>query len=175
MQESVIQHSYMNIFCSSSVNTIRLCLYRSVKNEESVVTASVLRIGKDGAFIDNAHAGGMFVGVNVETGDLGRLVFDQYGNKKTIWNGIDYTKNTFVIPNWDNVISFAKYIGTRIHHHRLIALDIALGIKGNPILIEYNLDGFSYWLFMYTNQVVFGNYTDEVINYCKEMNSKLDA
>jgi hypothetical protein len=77
------------------------------------------------------------------------------------------------IPNWDKVLLFAKNIGDRILHHRLIALDIALDKNGEPVLIEYNLGMFSYWLFMYTNQEVFGEYTDEVIDYCKKQYPKL--
>lgn len=166
LQETVSQHSFMNKLCSTSVNTIRLCLYRSVSNEESVVTASIIRVGKNGSFVDNAHSGGMFIGVDVTTGEIGKYVVDQYGNKQDSWNGIDYSKNVYTVPYWDDVISFAKYVGTRIHHHRLIALDIALKENGKPILIEYNLSGFSYWLYMYTNQEFFGKYTDEIIDHC---------
>lgn len=171
LQETVSQHSFMDKLCPTSVNTIRLCLYRSVANEESVVTAGIIRIGKDGAFVDNSHAGGMFVGVDVATGEFGKFVINQYGNKQTIWNEIDYSKEVFIVPNWNDVISFAKYVGSRIHHHRLIALDIALKENGKPILIEYNLSGLSYWLFMYTNQEVFGKYTDEIIDYCNRNKS----
>ncbi len=167
LQEAIIQHDFMNKLCPTSVNTIRLCLYRSVKDEKSRVTASIIRIGKHGSFVDNAHAGGMFIGVNVETGEMGKFVIDQYGNKENIWNGVDFSKNSFVVPHWKDVVAFAEYVGARIHHHRLVALDIALDKEGKPILIEYNINGFSYWLFMYTNQEVFGRYTDEVIEYCK--------
>ena len=167
LQETISQHSFMSKLCPTSVNTIRLCLYRSVSNEESVVTAAIIRVGKNGAFVDNGHAGGILIGVDVATGELGKYVIDPYGNKQNTWNGIDYSKNVYTIPNWDDVISFAKYVGTRIHHHRLIALDIALEENGKPILVEYNLNGFSYCAYMYTNQEVFGKYTDEIIDYCR--------
>lgn len=166
LQETVSQHGFMKKLCSTSVNTMRICLYRSVSNEEPVVTACNIRIGKNGAFVDNGHAGGMSVGVNVATGELGKFVIDIYGNKHDSWNGIDYSKNVYTVPNWNDVVSFAKYVGTRIHHHRLIALDIALEENGKPILIEYNLSGFSYGPYMLTNQEVFGKYTDEIIDYC---------
>lgn len=167
LQEAIIQHDFMNKLCPTSVNTIRLCLYRSVKDEKSRITASIIRIGKNGSFVDNVHAGGMFIGVNVETGEMGKFVIDQYGNKENIWNGVDFSKSSFVVPHWKDVVAFAEYVGSRIHHHRLVALDIALDKDGKPILIEYNINGFGYWVFMYTNQEVFGRYTDEVIEYCK--------
>lgn len=167
LQEAVVQHSFMNKLCPTSVNTMRLCLYRSVTSEEPVVTAGIIRIGKDGAFIDNAHAGGMFIGVDVATGELGKYVIDQYGNKQNSWNGIDYSNSVYTVPHWNDVIAFAKHVGVRIPHHRLLALDVALKEDGKPILIEYNLSGFSYWFYMYTNQTAFGNCTDEIIDYCR--------
>lgn len=167
LQTCVSQHVFMKKLCSTSVNTIRLLVYRSVLSEEAVVTSSIIRIGKEGAFVDNAHAGGVFVGVDVKSGKLGEYTVDQFGNKLNIWNGIDFSNNEYIIPNWADIISFAKYVGGRLHHHRLIALDIALLENGKPTLIEYNLTATSYWLFMYTNQEVFGEYTDEIIDYCK--------
>lgn len=167
LQEAVEQHDFMNKFCPTSVNTIRLCLYRSVKDEKPRVTASVIRIGKDGAFIDNACAGGMFIGVNVATGEMGKYVMDKYGNKENVWNNIDFSQNSFVVPHWKEVIAFAEYVGTRILHHRLIALDIALNKDGKPILIEFNIEWFGFWVYEYTSQEVFGEYTDEIIEYCK--------
>lgn len=168
LQEGVKQHDFMSNLCSTSVNTIRLCLYRSIKDEKSHVTASVIRIGKEGSFLDNAHAGGMFVGVNVSTGEMGKFAIDHYGEKKEIWNGVDFSKRLYFVPNWERIIAFAEYIGDRIPHHRLLALDIAINLKGKPILLEYNIDVFSYWFYMYTNQTVFGEYTDEIIDYCIE-------
>ena len=173
VQEAVEQHPFMSMLCPSSVNTIRIGIYKSVKNDESIVTASILRVGKSGKYVDNAHSGGYFAGIDKRTGELSKYVMDQYGNKIEEWNGVNYAKNQLVIPNWDKVLSFARTIGDKILHHRLVALDIALDKNGDPVLIEYNVGQFSYWLFMYTNQEVFGEYTDEVIAYCKKQYPKL--
>ena len=170
LQETVEQHSFMKSLCSSSINTIRLCVYRSVVTEKPVVTASIIRIGKEGSFIDNAHAGGMFIGVDIKTGQLGKFVCDQYGNKKNIWNDIDYEEKKLVVPNWDAILEFAKNIGSRILHHRILQLDIYLKEDGTPGLIEYNIKSIGYWLYFLIGQSPFGNYTDEIINYCKIRN-----
>lgn len=167
LQETVHQHDFMKQLCPTSVNTIRLCVYRSVKDETINVIASIIRVGKDGSFVDNAHAGGMFTGVNVNNGVLGNFVVDQYGNKKTIWNGLDYTQNILTVPDWNKVLVFAKKVGRSILHHRLIAMDIAINENGDPKLIEYNLEGFSYWLYQLTGQEALGKYTDEIIDYCR--------
>lgn len=169
LQEAIDQHDFMKKLCPTSNNTIRLFLYRSVKDEKTRVTASVIRIGKNGAFDDNACASGMFIGVNVATGEMGRFVVDQYGNKENVWNGIDFSQNSFVVPHWKEVIAFAEYVGKRIHHQRLMVLDLALKNDGKPLLTEYYFDWFGFWIYEYTNQEVFGEFTDEIIDYCKKM------
>lgn len=166
LQEAVSQHPFMSKLCPTSVNTIRLALYRSVKDNRPIVTAAIVRIGKQGSFVDNIHAGGMRIGVNVQSGEMGKYVVDQYGHKENVWNEIDFSQNFFVVPCWDEIIHFAEYIGTRILHHRLIALDIALTQEGRPLMIEYNLSGFSYSPYLCTGQMPLGVYTDEVIAYC---------
>lgn len=166
LQEGVKQHPYLSQFCSTSVNTLRIAVYRSVKDEAVHVIGSIMRIGKDGKFVDNAHSGGRFVGIDIKTGKLGSYVCDQYGNIVDEWNGINFKNNNFAIPNWADVVAFAEYVGECNHHMRLLALDIALDENGKPCLIEYNCDGFSYWLFMFTGNTPFGEYTDEIIEYC---------
>lgn len=168
LQAAVKQHPDMSYFCSTSVNTIRLAVYRSWKDEQPHVLAAVMRVGKNGAFVDNAHAGGMFVGIDVNSGEVGKKLFDQYGNSCDQWNGLDYTVKKY-IPCWADVIKLAKDVSSKVKHHRLLALDLAIDINGKPILIEYNLRGFSYWLFMFTNQKPLGDFTDEIIDFCKKV------
>ena len=50
----------------------------------------------------------------------------------------------------------------------MVALDIAVDKNNNPTLIEYNINGFSYWLFQFSGQVALDGFTDEIIEYCKE-------
>lgn len=168
LQEAIRQSPYISQFNPTSINTLRLALYRSVKDEQIHITGAIMRIGRAGEFVDNAHAGGMFIGINPNTGELSSHTMDQYGNKSNIWNNIDFSSSHFMVPNWDKVLDFAKYIGSCNHHCRLIALDIALDVNNNPILVEYNVDAFSFWLFMFTNQHPFGNFTDEIIEHCLE-------
>lgn len=55
-----------------------------------------------------------------------------------------------------------------MYHQRLVALDIMLDDKDEPVLIEYNIRAFGIWAFQFTNGSGFGKYTDEVIEYCRE-------
>jgi hypothetical protein len=83
---------------------------------------------------------------------------------------VDYKNNSFTIPNWEEIVRFSIRVGERILHHRLLALDVALDEHNRPKLIEYNIGGFSYWLFLFTGQSIFGNETQDVIEYCKSRN-----
>ncbi len=164
LQEAVEQHPFMAQFNPTSVNTLRLAVYRRLADNEPVVTATVLRIGAQGADVDNIMAGGRYVGVDVATGRLGHTIATHPGLHAEVWNGVDFSKNDFVVPRWDEVLQLATHVGRCLKQSRLAALDIALRIDGTPVLIEYNIGGFSSYLFHFSGQTVFGLYTSEVIS-----------
>ena len=58
LQECIEQHTVLSHFCHSSLNTLRLAVYRSLVDGEPHVTAAVLRIGREGSVVDNTVAGG---------------------------------------------------------------------------------------------------------------------
>lgn len=167
IQECLSQHSFMASLNPTSVNTIRVVAYRSVRTDEIVIPNVIVRIGKCGACVDNAHAGGVFCGVS-EEGVLGRYVCDYLGNTAEVFNGIDFSKTNLQIPDYQEILAFSREVASCIIDQRLLALDIMLDHKGCPRLIEFNVGGFSAWLFQFTNGSVFGSYTDEIIAYCKE-------
>lgn len=168
VQEVFEQSPFMSQFCRTSVNTLRIVTYRSVKDDVVHVPAMIMRMGKEGAMVDNAHAGGCFIGVSPVDGSLGKYVCDQWGRTEEIFNGIDFSKSSYTIPNFDSVLNFAKKIAEKIPYHRLLALDVVLDKNGLPKLIEYNVSGFSTWLFPPVGQVPFGKWTEEIVLYCKE-------
>lgn len=168
IQEALEQSEYIGQFNSTSVNTLRLTVYRSVKTNRCVVPSAILRIGAKGNILDNAHAGGGFTALHLN-GRLGNKVFNQYGQSVTTFNGIDFT-GQHQIPDFDKIIKFAKQVGGCVLHHRLLALDVMIDNYGNPKLIEFNSGtsgAYSMWLFQYTGTSAFGEYTDEIIEYCK--------
>jgi D-alanine-D-alanine ligase-like ATP-grasp enzyme len=66
----------------------------------------------------------------------------------------------------DKIIAFAKSIAQYVIHHRCLNLDIMVDENDNPRLIEYNINGMSTWLYQFNNGSAFGEYTDEIIEYC---------
>ncbi len=165
VQECLEQADFMSYYNPTSVNTLRLTLYRSVKTDECHIPSAIIRIGKNGSLVDNAHAGGGYVGIKAD-GTLCDKVLNQYGESISEFNGIDFS-NEHKIPNWDKIIDFAKYIGKNVPHHRLLALDIMVDKLGNPRLIEFNCVAYGMWAFQFTMGPALGDFTDEIIEYCK--------
>ena len=161
IQEAFVQHEFFSEFNKSSVNTIRIATYRDSTGEIRYLN-SFVRIGSIGSVVDNAHAGGMFVGVS-PNGHLGNYVCDQYGRTKSEFNEIDFNNNVFTIPCWDNIIEKVKEWSKYIIHCDLIAWDVVLDTKGIPHILEVNVGGYGGWAFQFTSGPMFGNYTDDVM------------
>ena len=79
------------------------------------------------------------------------------------------------MPYYDKVIDFAKDVARHIPHHRLLALDIMLDENNNPRLIEFNVEKYSVWLFQFTTGGAFGEFTDEIIDYCAEHKKEIKS
>lgn len=167
LQKAIVQHPYLSQFCSSSVNTMRLCVYRSVVDESVEIFAGALRIGHQGSVVDNLHAGGGFVKIDVNTGELGHVVYNQYGEMTKTLNGVNFD-NYYQIPFWDEIRQFAVSIAKQIRHMRLLALDVSLDESNKPRLIEFNVKEFAFWIPMFSGQQVFGDKMEEVIEYCRK-------
>lgn len=170
IQECLEQVGELSFLNRSSCNTIRCMMYKSVKSDDIIFCNAILRIGKANSDVDNAHAGGRYCSID-KKGKLGKYTCDYLGNKQEEFNGIDFVNSNIQLPNYDKVKSFAVNVVERIPYMRLIALDILIDKNGEPKLIEYNLSSFSYWLFTFTGQSTYGDYTDEVIEYCKNNHS----
>lgn len=164
IQEVLEQSDFLSSLNPSSVNTIRIAVYRD-KTGGTHHLGSILRIGASGSDVDNAHAGGRFCGIN-DDGILGKCTLDALGGRQTVFNGFDFEHTHLQIPGFDSAVKLALSIAPHLLHHRLIAFDIAISKDGTPKLIEYNVYGFSAWLFQFTKGGVFGKFTEEIMEEC---------
>lgn len=165
IQEYFCQSDYLSQFNPTSVNTIRMNTYRDVNTGEIHILGAVLRIGQQGSVVDNATAGGVFVGINKD-GKLGGYSVDHHGNKKKQHNGIDFSISDFVIPNYAACKELAITITKRMPHLSLFAHDIALDKNNNPKLIEVNTHYLTSFFLQTTAQPLFGDYADDIIEFC---------
>ena len=165
VQECLMQYAFMAQSCRTAVNTLRLLVYRSVKDDSIHLCNAIMRIGRDGSFLDNAHQGGASIGITAD-GELRKSLVNQYGDRFTIFNGIDYSKQTYQIPQWTKIEEFAKTVAAQIPFHRVLNLDVMIDADGQPRLIEYNIRSMGVWVYQFNNGSCFGSYTDEIIDYC---------
>jgi hypothetical protein len=168
VQEIVEQHPYfrkLNEGAARGVNTLRVCAYRSVRDNRLHVLNAALRMGKAGT-LDNDAAGGIACYVD-ERGRLNRYAVDKYGNQYTAHpdSGIVFTDYP-PLPAWEGLSGFVLGIARETYLARLVSLDVCLDADGNWRVIEVNLGGQTIRFAQYAGKPFFGSFTREVIDYC---------
>lgn len=172
IQEFLDQSDYLKQFNPTSVNTIRMNTYRDVKTGEIHILGAVLRIGQKDAVVDNATAGGVFVGIDDE-GKLGDTAFDHHGKRYKELNGIKFNNASYYIPNYQACKDLAIKTSLRIPHMSLFAHDIALDRNNTPILIEVNTHCLTSYFLQTTSKPLFGEYANDIVEYCLKFKNRV--
>lgn len=139
-EEVIIQTSQLSQFNSSSVNTIRFmtCLY---PNGEARAIATFIKIGRDGAFVDNAGSGGnVDAGINIVSGKLyNSIVFKGFRNIEEVDKHPDSQAqlNNTAIDNWEMICKKVCSFQQMMPLLKAIGWDIAITNDG-PKVIEMN-------------------------------------
>jgi len=165
LQEKIKQHEFFDQLYPDSLNTIKVFLYRSVKDDELHILSMALRMGKDGS-LDNETAGGINTYIR-DDGYLNGYAVDKHGTK---YQNHPNTKLefSFQLPELDKLKSLALKVGEKIFFSRIFALDVCFDDQANWRVIEVNTLAQSIRFSQYGGQPFFGEFTDEVIAYCKE-------
>jgi Sugar-transfer associated ATP-grasp len=163
VQEKIKQHSFFEQFNYHSINTLRVYVYRSVTDNRHHVINIVLRMGVGGS-LDNETAGGILAMVNKE-GSLNGFAVDKYG-KKYISHPDTGVKFDQKIPDLEKLKFLSLEVSKKVFYARLIGLDLCYDQEGNWRMIEVNINGAAIRLAQYHGALFFGEYTDEVYDYC---------
>lgn len=165
IQEALTQSDFMAQFNPTSINTIRIATYKSPYDGEVHILSAVIRMGAPGAYVDNLHKEGHMIRINEQTGTLAKQCFNADGIPSKTHGPIDFSNQSYTVPDWDRIISFAKLTASALPHLKLLQLDIAIDSDNNPRLIEFNASGFSMWIAQFTGTPALGEYTDEIRRY----------
>lgn len=142
-QEAVRQHPGLDAFYPNSLNTLRLMTGQPRGSEPPPVLSVILRMGRQGAEVDNAHAGGLFVGVDPETNRLRRYArslfahggdcLDRHPDTGLVFEGQDvpHLAEATALAQRAQALSPMLYVGW----------DVGIG-PGGPVLIEGNPNPF---------------------------------
>lgn len=146
-EEPIVQHSEMSKLYSKSINTIRFITF--VKNDTVEVLGATLRIG-NGDYVDNAGRNGIYASIDIDTGELNSVAFNNVGDKFTKHPITNQIIKGFPIPCWEEVIEIGKRAALEVPDVRCVGWDIAISENG-PLLIEGN-DRFSRFLWQHPKE-----------------------
>ena len=138
IQEIIQQHDTLAAFNPQSINTIRIMTL--FYDGEPHFMSAVLRMGINGAKVDNCSSGGIVCGIS-EDGRLKNRAFDNAANvyykhpQGMAFEGIE-------VPSFHKCVETALRLSLRLTNvTKLVSWDFSVDKEGNPILIESNLTG----------------------------------
>ncbi len=153
-QEEVIQHADLARINSTSLNTMRIDIFKDFVENVDIISA-FLRMGLAGSHVDNIAAGGIFVGINMADGTLKEQGFNKLGKGGFTYLAHPDTNVVFKkyrIPFFFEAISLAIN-AARLLPAALIGWDIAVSENG-PVLMEGN----AVYYDMQLSDIAFGGY-----------------
>lgn len=171
VQTLIEQHPVLARFNPESVNTIRIMTLVLKGNVH--VLSSVLRMGVNGARVDNASSGGIVCGIDI-SGTLKPVAYDSAANLLLKHpQGEDFEGT--VTPSFHECVDTAKRLAPRFSNYtRLISWDFSVDSSGEPILIEANFTGGQLDFHQLCNGPIWGELTDtilsEILNESKDVN-----
>ena len=165
LQEYIDQSEHYSKFNNSSVNTIRLLTYRSVKTGKIIPLQSVLRIGAPGSIVDNQASGGTACSISPE-GRLNEFGVNKHGKRIFSAGGIEF-RAAGALYGFDQVINVGLAVAEKYFYQRLIGFDLCIDRTGQVKVIEINNRNNEINFFQMAGGPLFREYTDEVVEYCK--------
>lgn len=163
VQEKVRQHESQSRLNPPSVNTVRVYLYKSVKDNNTHIINIAQRMGNGGA-LDNVASGGLISLVR-EDGRMHGYALDRYGQKFETHpvTGLPFTQS---LPEFEKMKALAVDVAIKLFHLRVVGLDLCYDSSGTWRIIEVNTKGHSIRFAQYAGKPFFGEYIEEVIDYC---------
>lgn len=135
IQECIQQHERMSALNPTSVNTMRILSYRS--GMEILIIYSVVRIGRLGSDVDNQCAGGIST-VITKDGKLGSKAFGGFSTDNVTKTDTGVILDGYQLPSYDKALAMVKRLHLRLPFFDIVGWDIAIGLDGEPVLIEFN-------------------------------------
>ena len=105
IQERLVCHESIRKIYDGSVNTFRIMTYRW-KNQ-IIVAPIIMRIGRGGSYLDNAHAGGMFIALS-DDGTLHKTAFTEFKEEFVEHPDSKLKFEGYRIPLLPNVVDAVK-------------------------------------------------------------------
>ena len=149
-----------------SVNTFRVMTYIWKGSVEIVPV--IMRIGQGASFLDNAHAGGMFIAVNPD-GTLHEKAFTEFRDIFLEHPNTHIQFKGYQIQNYRKVIDAAVKMHSAIPQVGVVNWDFTIDENEEPVLIEANTRSGGIWIFeMAWGCGAFGEKTPEILRWIRD-------
>lgn len=166
-QRILKEHETLARFNPQCINTIRVLSLNL--NSKCDILSSFVRMGGLGSIVDNLHSSegkGCLVGLK-QDGSFHSFGIDKNYNK-VIESPTGIAFDGLTLEYYQDVKEFVQYWHQKsFPFANLIGWDIIINEKGKPIVIEINLDSADIAPHQIFNGPIFGDRTDEVLEYMK--------
>lgn len=134
-EELIIANDEFKQINPDSINTVRALVYYDGKDVK--IDGVLLRVGRQGSFVDNGALGGILMNADAETGKVITLGADQAGYKYDTHPDTGFKLYGYQIPAWDKAKKMldgaARMIGPGY-----IGWDITYDNHGEWVIVEAN-------------------------------------
>lgn len=134
-EELVVQHPDMNVLCPTSVNTMRVMTLNDHGRPRIIWMG--LRVGNGINAVDNFHAKGMGINIDIETGRLYGEAIDKDLNHYTEHPVTHVKYDGFQIPCFAEAKEMVLQAALESDKILVVGWDVAISDKG-PVIIEGN-------------------------------------
>lgn len=118
-----------------SVNTLRVV----TENRDGMVRSlcAILRMGRNGREVDNASRDGLFIKIDMDTGELGDWAYSETLERFSRHPDTDVSFHGKRISRWSEIKAFAETCAGKLPQFTFLGWDIALE-EGGPLALEVN-------------------------------------
>lgn len=163
IQDCIENHESLKKLHPESINTFRVMTY--IWEGKINCCPIILRIGQGKSNVDNAHAGGMFIGIKND-GQFCDTAFTEFQTRYTKHPDSGIVFSEYKIPYMQKIIDSAIKLHSKVPQLGIISWDLTLEKNGKVVLIESNLAGGSIWLAQIAHgHGIFGENTASILQY----------
>ena len=138
IEELIVQGQELAVMHSTCINSLRVVTF--FNGEDVKIIGVTWRIGVGTAVMDNAGAGGIYAGVDPNTGIVQTDARNYKGNHYLFHPDSGVQIVGFRLPKWEEALAMIKEMVTLLSGTTLISWDIAYGEKG-WCMVEANENG----------------------------------
>ena len=167
IQDIVKCHPGVRKFHPYSVNTFRVITYRW--KESIQFCPIIMRMGTGKSYLDNAHAGGLFIAVEND-GKLHKTAFTEFNEQFTEHPDTHIRFEGYKIEGFNKIMEAAKKMHYAVPQVGAINWDFTLDEDAEAVLIEANMQSGSIWLpEMAHGKGAFGDNTEDILRWLRLM------